>query len=449
MIGSLPLYRLLMAVSAPALHLLLRRRLRLGQEEQSRLPERWGQAAVARPSGPLVWLHAASVGESLSVLPLIEALALREPNSPLLVTSGTTSAAALMGKRLPDSVIHHYIPLDHPRWVARFLDHWRPSLALWVESELWPNLLLACKQRQIAVWLINARLSEQAERRWRRHHRAAQVLFPQLGGVLAQSAQQAKRFEGLGARQVNALGNLKFAAATLAAPPAVSLPQSRPGSADASADVKRPTWLALSTHGSDEALVLPAHRQLLTRFPDALLLLAPRHMQRLPRIKAQLAVHELDYSSWSEGPEPDAARPLFLIDTLGQLERYYPRAALTWVGGSLSAQVGGHSPIEPARHGSALIFGPHMEKQADLVNRFLANQAAQEVDKVEDLADLLEHLFSDPIARADWQDRAVQVVRNEARVLALYLEALIPHLPQPESPASKVRHLSLASSARP
>ena len=162
-----------------------------------------------------------------------------------------------------------------------------------------------------------------------------------------------------------------------------------------------------------------------------------------------MAAHELDYSSWSEGREPDAARPLFLIDTLGQLERYYPRAALTWVGGSLSAQVGGHSPIEPARHGSALIFGPHMEKQADLVNRFLANQAAQEVDKVEDLADLLEHLFSDPIARADWQDRAVQVVRNEARVLALYLEALIPHLPQPESPASKIRHLSLASSARP
>ena len=220
-------------------------------------------------------------------------------------------------------------------------------------------------------------------------------------------------FHDLGATDVDTLGNLKFSGAP------VIQKQKHAKS--------RPTWLALSTHASDEDVAMKAHALLLSRFPDALLLLAPRHPHRFEHIETQLQSHQLSYMCWHKEKTPAPNCQVFVIDVIGQLDHYYPLADVCLVGGSFNPSIGGHSPIEPARHAMALILGPFMEKQADLVDRFLAAYAAQQVSTHEELSDLIEHLFTDSVARSDWQTRASDLVKQESKVLDLYIEALSPH----------------------
>jgi len=256
---------------------MLRLRLVRGKEMPGRLAERRGIDPTPRPPGRLLWLHAASVGETASILPVLPPLLAQAPDLTVLITTGTVTAAKLLAQRLaPEQqvrVLHRFVPLDVPRWAGRFLDHWRPDAAAFLESELWPNLLAACHARHVKLMLVNARLSPRSFARWRRVPGFARDLLGVFDHVQARSEADAGRLRALGAGRVETPGDLKFAAP--------SLPVDAAALARLQALVTdRPVWLAASTHPGEEAAVFAAHRQIAARYPDLLTILAPRHPER-------------------------------------------------------------------------------------------------------------------------------------------------------------------------
>jgi len=348
-----PLWAGAATIAAPALRLMLRRRARLGKEIADRLSERRGVERAARPEGDVVWLHAASVGETVSALPVVEALAGLAPRAGILFTTGTVTAARLLQQRLDGGglaahVTHRFVPLDVPRWAARFLDHWRPAAAVFLESELWPNILAACRGRRIPLVLLNARLSERSAARWRLVPGFARDVIGTFSLVQAQSAADAARLAALGAVAVSSPGNLKFAAPKLPADPAEVDRLARLLGA-------RPRWLAASTHPGEEAIVLEAHRGLARTYPGLTTLLAPRHPERAAAIAA--AMDGVAVIRRSAG-DPPADGGIWLIDTLGELGLAYRLADIAFVGRSLVPPGGGQNPLEAARLGCAIAMGP-------------------------------------------------------------------------------------------
>jgi 3-deoxy-D-manno-octulosonic-acid transferase len=293
----LGLYRGLMQLGGPALGLMLARRAAFGKEDQDRSGERRGIPSKPRPSGSLVWCHAASVGESLSLLPLIERLV---PRTTVLVTTGTTTSAVVMAARLPAGAIHQYVPVDRPSWVRAFYDHWQPDLALWVESELWPNLVAELQRRQIPAALVNGRMSAQSFGRWRRVPGIARSLLGAFDVVLAQTGPDSERLAALGAAGAKAVGNLKFSAA-----PLPDLPERR--AAFQQAQGLRPCWIMASTHPGEEEIAADIHSKLQRRLPGLLTVMAPRHPERGSEIEAVLRARELALvrrtANWR--PQPD------------------------------------------------------------------------------------------------------------------------------------------------
>ena len=347
-----PLFRAVWAaaatLAAPALGLMLRARARRGKEIAARLPERRGIEAAPRPAGKLLWLHAASVGETVSLLSVLDELARQAPEVSVLLTTGTVTSAELLAARLPalglaEKVTHRFVPLDVPAWIARFLDHWRPDAAAFVESEIWPNLLAACARRRIPLMLINARLSARSFARWRRWPGIARGLLGGFASIRARGADDAARFSALGARAVRAVGDLKFAAAELPADSA-ALAELR------AAIGARPVFLAASTHPGEEDILLAAHRRLLARHPDLLTILVPRHPARGSEIAALLGATMAPRRAAATLPD---AGGLYIADTLGELGIFYRLATVAFIGGSLVPH-GGQNPLEAARLGAAL-----------------------------------------------------------------------------------------------
>ncbi len=332
----------------PALRIMLRRRVRRGKELAGRLPERRGIDPAPRPPGRLVWIHAASVGETVSAIPVLEAL---QGRVTVLVTTGTVTAARLLQQRCP-GVLHRFVPLDVPAWVARFLDHWRPDAAAFLESELWPNMLAACQRRGVRLLLLNGRLSARSQRAWARTPGFARRVLGAFDAVWAQSDADAQRLDSLGARAVLSPGNLKFAAAPLPADPA-ELARLRTMLGD------RPRWLAASTHPGEEAIAAAVHRRLAPAHPGLLTAIAPRHPERGQDIAAELGAAR---RSAGEDPPPGG---LWIADGLGELGLLYRLFPAVFVGKSLSAGGGGQNPLEPARLGCAVAAGPAMANQAD------------------------------------------------------------------------------------
>jgi 3-deoxy-D-manno-octulosonic-acid transferase len=421
--GAIPfaLYRALAFAARPGLRLLLWRRLGRGKEEGARLAERYGETARPRPRGTLVWLHAASIGEALSTLPLIERLAARAPAIHVLVTTGTVTSARLLERRLPACAFHQYVPIDAGPWVRRFLAHWRPDLALWIESELWPNLVLATAARGVPIVLVNARMSERSFRGWRRWRGFARLLVSAFGAVLAQSQEDAARYRALGAARVSVTGNLKYAAAPLAAE-AAELEALRVTLAG------RPVWLAASVHPGEAATLLAAHRLLLQRHPTALLVLVPRHAERCAEIAAAIGAAGFAAVRRSEARAPEPSKPVYLADTIGELGLFYRLAPIAFIGGSLVAH-GGQNPIEAALLGCAILHGPHMENFADVVRELGAGGATRSVDSGEALAASLVALLANESARRRMSEAAAAAAARHAAVLDRYLAAIEPHLP--------------------
>jgi 3-deoxy-D-manno-octulosonic-acid transferase len=349
-------YRSALGLAQPAAAGLLLWRGRKGKEDPARIAERRGRPSRPRPEGPLAWLHGASIGETVSLLPVVERLTRR--NLHVLVTSGTRTAAELMTRRLPPGAFHQYVPLDAPAYVRRFLDHWRPDLALFAESEIWPVTVLELEARGTPLVLVNARVSERSFRRWSRFPGVARALFSRLSLCLAQSAPDAERLAALGAARVTVSGNLKFDSAPPPADPRVLSPYLGLVSG-------RPVWVAASTHPGEETLVLAAHRALAAEFPDLLTILAPRHPPRAEAVAAEADGAGLAVARRSEGAAPERETALYVVDTVGELGLFYRLAPLVFMGGSL-VRHGGQNPIEPAKLGAAVLHGPYVHNFAEV-----------------------------------------------------------------------------------
>src|SRR6476661_6306197 len=339
-----------MTAAAPFLPLLLSYRLRRGKEDATRLKERRGETDIARPAGPLVWVHGASVGEITAVLPLIEHLC--KEGFAVLVTSGTTTSAELAQHRLPPGAVHQFVPLDVPKFAERFLDHWRPDLALFVESDLWPNLVLASAARKIPLVLLNGRLSQRSFTRWSRIPQTIGALLKRLDLCLAQSPADAERYAQLGGQRVAMTGNLKL---DVPAPPA------EPAAVDAlrAAIAGRPVIAAASTHAGEEAAVMDAHQRLRRRFPGLLTIIVPRHPHRGAEIAELARAATLTPALRSRGETLDARTDIYVADTMGELGLVYRLSPVVFMGGSL-VEPGGQNPIEPIKLGAAILHGPHV-----------------------------------------------------------------------------------------
>ena len=350
---SLTLYALAARALSPLAPLLLRARARGGKEDPARLGERLGHASLPRPEGRLAWLHGASVGESLSLLPLIERLRAARPGEPVLVTSGTRASAEVLARRLPAGAIHQYAPVDTPAAVGRFLDHWRPDLGVFVESELWPNLIAGAKRRGARLALVSARLSAASVRRWGWAPGAAQAVLGAFDLLLARDEAAAAAFRALGVR-VDGVADLKFAAALLPADEA-ELARLR-----AALD-ERPVILGASTHGGEEAAILDRFAAVAKDAnPRPLLILAPRHETRGAEVEGLALGMGFTVARRSAGAGPGGV-DVYVADTVGDLGLWYRLAGLAVLGGSLIAGVGGHNPLEPARLGCPFVSGSHVE----------------------------------------------------------------------------------------
>lgn len=425
----LPLYRMTTELSGPLLRRLVEKRLAHGREEAGRVEERYGVASRERPAGRLVWIHAASIGESVSVLPLVEALRKSYPQAAILMTTGTVTSARLMAQRLPEGVIHQFVPLDRLSWVKRFLDHWRPDAALWVESELWPNLLSEAKQRGISLALINARMSQDSFRNWRRLPGGLKSLLSAFQLCLAQDAEQAERLKRLGAPQVLSVGNLKYAAPPL---PCDEAELSRLWEILG----RRPLWLAASTHLGEEEQIAEAHLLLRESYPGLLTILVPRHAERGEAITSLLAAKGLYAAQRSAGELPDGESDLYLADTMGELGLFYRLSGIAFMGGSLIPH-GGQNPLEPARLEVAILYGPHMTNFAEIVGALEEAGAGQQVADAAGLADAVEQLLSDETERRRRAVAALKVADAQAGVLDRVLAALSPLLDEALKPATR------------
>ncbi|MSO75834.1 MAG: 3-deoxy-D-manno-octulosonic acid transferase [Alphaproteobacteria bacterium] len=415
----LALYRGLTGIAGPLIEFYLRRRVLAGKEDAARLAERRGVARLPRPVGPLVWLHAASVGEAMSIIGLTQRLRREYPAASLLVTTGTVTSAALLAERLPAGAIHHYAPVDLPAYVDRFLAQWRPDLALWVESELWPNLVMATAAAGIPMLLLNARMSTRSYARWQRWPGLAKALLGRFAVCLAQSATHAERLANLGARRVVQAGNLKFTAEPLPVD-AIEL-AGLEGAIGA-----RPRWLAASTHAGEEAMVAAAHRRLVARHPGLLTMIAPRHPARGPALEAELA-GSLKVRRRATGALPLADTDIYLADTLGELGLFYRAAGIAFIGGSLVPH-GGQNLLEPARLGCALLHGPYVENFAEVAEGLRAQCAAEQVGDLEELVGAVDHLLADPGLATARAAAAAEFAQRQADVIDRVLAELAPFL---------------------
>ena len=388
---GLALYRAAWSALGFAVAPVLDRRAARGKEDPARRNERFGNAERARPPGTLIWIHGASVGECLAVLPLVSRL-LEKPDRNVMITSSTVTSAKLMAERLPPRAFHQYVPLDAPDAVARFLAHWRPDLALFVESELWPNLVLETQARNISMALINARLSERSFRGWQHARNSAAALLSAFDVALAQDEATAKRLTALGARNTSVAGSLKADAPVLPVNEAAL-------AAFKKAVNGRPLFLAASTHPREDEQVLDATTMVRAARADTLTVIVPRHPERGPAVEALSRARGLSAERRSTGALPNRSTAVYIGDTLGELGLFYRAAPFAFLGGSLIAH-GGQNPHEAAQLGVAILTGPHTENFTESFRAILTAQGEGCMHSADELAAFVLRLLKDPALAA-------------------------------------------------
>jgi 3-deoxy-D-manno-octulosonic-acid transferase len=417
---TLHTYNLLTTLAVPVADVVLRHRLKRGKEDNERLAERRGESSIPRPDGALVWLHCASVGELISILPLIERI--RSHAVTVLVTTGTATSATLAQRRLPPGVIHQFVPIDMPQFVSRFLDHWRPSLALFVESELWPNLIVASSKRKIPLILVNGRVSERSYRRWRLAPAMIGSLLSRFDLCLAQSAEDAARYASLGAPRYFTTGNLKLdVPAPTADPEKLKILQNAIGA--------RRVVAAASTHPGEEAALIDVHRRLMHSFPGLLTVLAPRHPERGPGIGDIARAAGLKFALRSRDELPNPLTEIYIADTLGELGLVYRVAPIVFMGGSLIRH-GGQNPIEAAKLGAAILHGPHVWNFAPIYTALDAAGGAEMVTDTGRLAVRIGAWLTDANTRIKVAQTGLAAMGTLAGAFERTVTALDPYLMQ-------------------
>lgn len=422
-------YRTVSRGVRPAAGLFLRYRSRQGKEIAERLGERMGTASIPRPATPLFWFHAASVGETNAVLPLMEALRRNRPELGILLTTVTVTSARIAASRLPEGAIHQFVPLDSPAFVKRFFDHWRPDMALFTESEIWPNLILEANERGVPLALLNARMSDRSFRRWLRMPALSRALFSRFDLVLAQSDKLARRLVKLGARRAIAAGNIKFDAP----PPPVDLAELR---LLREAVRGRPLFLAASTHPGEDEIIAAVHKTLKTEHERLLTIIVPRHPQRGEALTAMAESMSLTSCRRSAGETPDGGTDIYIGDTIGELALYYTLAPFAFIGGSLVPH-GGQNPIEAVKLGAGVITGPHWHNFREAYQALAKSGGCRFVTGANDLAAAAHEWLTDQGSIAKARANAEAVVAERSGALRRTLEALEPFLP-PRNPKSAV-----------
>jgi 3-deoxy-D-manno-octulosonic-acid transferase len=414
-------YKGLTRAAEPLVPRLLDWREDKGKEEPEHRGERFGEASLPRPEGKLCWLHAASVGETNAALPLIGALRERWPDLNILLTTVTVTSAKLARSRLPDGAIHQYVPLDSAAYMRRFLEHWRPDLALLVESEIWPNLLLETKERGVPIVLINGRISKTTYNRWRRFKSFSRPLFSCFDLVLAQNASLGRQFMRLGAGESIAVGNLKADA-----PPPPADIEGRP--ALEAAIGGRPVFLASSTHPGEDELVAEAHEIAKRDLPNLLTIIAPRHPHRGPGVVEQLSQRGLKTALRSEGALPGPDTDIYVADTIGELGMLYALAPIALIGGSLKKE-GGQNPVEAIKLGAAVLTGPGWSNFKDSYSQLLEAGGCREVGDPQAMAQAVVALLRNENEREAMIANATRCLNRMSGALDRTVQELARFLP--------------------
>lgn len=413
-------YNILMRVSTPVLRAYLKKRAAAGKEDVQRGAERRGQAAMPRPAGRLVWFHAASVGESLSLLSLVEHTLKANPALHVLVTTGTVTSAKLMATRLPEGAFHQYVPVDHPRWVEEFLDHWRPDVALWAESEFWPNLLMAVQKRRIPAVLLNARMSRESFRTWSFARGMIGSLLATFDLCLAQNTAEAERLRLLGAKNVRVSANLKYAAAPLPFDTAALTALEEMAQ-------HRPRVLWASTHEGEETLAAQQHQALMAQHQNLLTVIVPRHPARGAAIAADLKKSGLVIAQRSTGEAMTDQTQIYIADTLGELGLFYRFCKNVVMGGSFE-DIGGHNPIEPAQAGCVIFFGPMRYNFLSIMEDFHAAEAVVDVENEAGLQTALGSILQNPESFEKTGLAAARLTAEKSNVVETVMADIAPYL---------------------
>lgn len=379
---ALHLYRSLSWGLSPLVRLYFSKRLKIGKEDPTRYHERWGAPSQKREENrPLIWIHAVSVGEAVSTLPLLKILHEECRDAQLLLTTGTVASAKVIAKRLPPYVTHQFAPLDLPQVINRFLEAWDPDLALGVESELWPNMLSLTQERGIPTILLNGKLSQRSFQRWKWMSSLISPIFTKMALVGAQTPADAKRFSQLKAPHVEVMPNLKL----LGEPISVNTAALR----KLKAEIKdRPHWCAANTHPGEDELIIEAHIELKKHCPELLTIIVPRHPERADDIRKLIESKGLSVAQRSSNQHISESTDIYLADTLGEMGLYYALCGVIFLGATFVAK-GGHNPIEPAQLGAYVLHGTYTSSNPQLYSYLKSQGIAEEVQNKNELVSAL------------------------------------------------------------
>ena len=388
----------------------IEKRKKIGKEDVKRFNERVGRPTKPRPAGRLIWLHGASVGESISMLPLINRLLEIYTDAHVMVTTGTTTSAEVMAKRLPERAFHQYLPIDNPVFAARFIRHWQPTIALWFESEFWPGMLSTIKRRNIPLILINGRISNKSFKRWQQFDFVIKEILDCFTACLGQSEEDAYRLRALGAKDAMCLGNLKYAG--------LPIPVDEEKKKEIQDEIgERPVWLVSSTHSDEEAKIGRYLKELSAKHEGLLTIIAPRHPTRGVEIRDILQdKYQLKTALRSANEKIQPETEVYIADTIGEMGIWYELCPIVFIGGSLIPH-GGQNFMEPSRCRDAVIVGPHMHNFTDAMNRAKRADGIIQVDETVDLIDMVDQLLSNKELLDAKRSLAYNWATSEAKVL--------------------------------
>ncbi len=416
-------YDLATRAAQPLLRWLLASRLKQGKEDAKRLPERMGQSTRQRPVGTLVWVHAASVGEAQSALILIDAIGKLDQTIRILVTTGTVTSAQLMEQRLPIFAFHQFAPVDHPDWVDDFMQHWTPDLAIWMESELWPNMLMALQTRKIPTLLINARLSDKSFAAWKRFPQSARKILDTFDLILTQTDDHTKRFKQLGAGNVITTDNIKYSASPLPCDPmtlaAIKL-----------STHNKKLWVFASTHAGEEDMACRIHKNLKQNIPNLLTIIVPRHPARRDDILKICKSAGVEFTLRSANTSlPKTGDDVYVADTLGELGLFYTLCPIAVIGRSFSQDGGGgHNPIEAAQLGCVVLTGPNNQYQRPLYDDMARDGAVIEAADEAELTSHLLTLMGDDSAYQTMLNRTQSFIMRKTHVVDEVISSIMPYM---------------------
>ena len=403
------LYKILWIVLSPLLVLLFLTRLLRGKEDRARFKERLGVAGCPRPKGSLIWMHGASVGECLSMLPLIQRLLEKDKSLSIMVTSGTVTSARLMTKRLPERAFHHYFPIDFPGATNRLIRHFQPDTVFWFESEFWPNALDSFKKHHIPLVLLNGRISDRSFKRWKKFPFVIKALLSCFSLTLGQSPENEERLKKLGSPATGCVGNIKCASP--------ASPYSEKELTHLKKQlVNRPCWCGASTHANEEEMMANIHLNLAPDFPGLLTICVPRHPERADALQAMFEKKGLHVARRSKGQAITATTQIYLADTIGEMGLLYQLAPIVFVGGSL-IPFGGQNMLEPMYWGKLVFVGPHAFNFRAFMAEGKKQKALREVPNSAALQEQIRYFLMHPEDAEKIGKRAHQMAISEMAVL--------------------------------